>query len=218
VLESRTVGSRRALGLTQIVACRCRPPTRAQVFGPPQDGPYLPPCKRDQSSVHERTPLARGRARPACPPLDAMPPRQPPCSNNRSRRPHRAPAQLTGFPPHLRRRRLAPQTPAPRPLLGAPCTLDLPSSPRRQHRPSVARCPHLRHIHRRLPLTAASFTQTPRSPPRRKCVGEPRTGRPGGGLQLVGAPSSREDGIRGDGAGWGDARSASVCFLVGGIS
>ncbi|KAJ7845129.1 hypothetical protein B0H14DRAFT_981274 [Mycena olivaceomarginata] len=56
--------------------------------------------------------------------------------------------------------------------------------------------PHLRHIHSRLPFTAASFTQTPRSPPRRKCVGEPRTGRPGGGLQLVGAPSSREDGRR----------------------
>ncbi|KAJ7803246.1 hypothetical protein B0H14DRAFT_1646144 [Mycena olivaceomarginata] len=48
------------------------------------------------------------RSRLACPPFHAMPPRQCPCSNNRSHRPHRAPARLTGYSPRLRRRRPAP--------------------------------------------------------------------------------------------------------------
>ncbi|KAJ7906245.1 hypothetical protein B0H13DRAFT_719294 [Mycena leptocephala] len=112
-LEPRTVGSRRALRLTQIVACRRRPPTRARVFSPPQDGRYLPPCKRNPSSMHERVPLAEGHARLGYPYLYATPPHQCPSSNIRSRRPHRAPVGRC-FSPRLGRHRLSP-TPAPQP-------------------------------------------------------------------------------------------------------
>ncbi|KAJ7758885.1 hypothetical protein B0H14DRAFT_2634592 [Mycena olivaceomarginata] len=107
-----------------IEAC-VRPPTRARVFAPPQDGRYLPLCERIQSSMHERTRLAEGRLTLARPHLDAMPPRQRPCSDIRSRRPQRAPAQRcpTRFSPCLHRHR-PPPSPAPQPR-------HLPSSVRR---------------------------------------------------------------------------------------
>ncbi|KAJ7817376.1 hypothetical protein B0H14DRAFT_3474697 [Mycena olivaceomarginata] len=76
--------------------------------------------------------------------------------------------------------------------------------------------PHLRHIHRRLPFMAASFTQTPRSPlpPQvRRGAEDGKAKRRitvGRCTQLVrgweaGSPST----ARGDDAGWGDARSVS---------
>ncbi|KAF8191896.1 hypothetical protein K438DRAFT_2136547 [Mycena galopus ATCC 62051] len=64
--ETRRVDGKRTGGewhWPMIIACRRRALTRARVFGPPQGGRYLPPCRRTQSPMLARAPLAEGRAR-----------------------------------------------------------------------------------------------------------------------------------------------------------
>jgi hypothetical protein len=170
------------------MACRCRPPPKSSVLRK-----TVVVCLRNQSSMHEHAPLAEGRTRLACPPLDAMPPRQCACSNNRRRRPHRAPAWLTGFFPRLRRRRPAPQRHllpvhhlVLRVCLTSPHLLVTNTA-----RPWLG-APHLRHIHRRLPFMAACFTQAPRSP----LLPQVRRGAEDGKAGRRTTPSSWEDGRR----------------------
>ncbi|KAJ7836448.1 hypothetical protein B0H14DRAFT_3460664 [Mycena olivaceomarginata] len=143
VLEPRTVGSRRALGLTQIVACRCWPPPKSSVLR--------------KTAVVAHTSLALRWTR---------------CLRANVPAPIIAGVARIRHPPpvhHL--------------MLRVCLTSLISSSPTPPVRDSML--PISGTSTAVSPLWLRASRKLPARRSRRKCVGEPRTGRPRGGSQLA---------------------------------